>query len=52
MIGYALKKTMDLIREGEINQFRDLTAFLELELNYTAQHLKVLQELKKEWIEE
>lgn len=40
---------MHLIQENEIDQTREMTAFLDLELNYVEQYLEVLKDVKSEW---
>ncbi|KAJ7585082.1 hypothetical protein C8J56DRAFT_1166265 [Mycena floridula] len=37
------------IQENEIDQLRELTSFLDLELNFVEQYLQVLKETKSEW---
>lgn len=37
------------IQENEIDQTRELTAFLDLELNFVEQYLSVLKDLKSGW---
>ncbi|KAJ3750816.1 hypothetical protein DFH05DRAFT_1518992 [Lentinula detonsa] len=44
-----LRAHMHLIQENEIDQTRELTAFLDLELNYAEQYLEVLKDVKSEW---
>ncbi|KAJ4485759.1 hypothetical protein J3R30DRAFT_1404979 [Lentinula aciculospora] len=44
-----LRAHMQLIQENEIDQTRELTAFLDLELNYVEQYLEVLKDVKSEW---
>ena len=43
---------MVVIQENEIEQLRDLTAFLDTEIQFVEQYLQVLQEAKSEWIDE
>jgi hypothetical protein len=43
---------MYAIQENELEQLRDLGAFLDLELNYFAQSLALLQEVKDGWTDE
>ncbi|KAJ3922203.1 hypothetical protein F5877DRAFT_75460 [Lentinula edodes] len=44
-----LRAQMHLIQENEIDQTREMTAFLDLELNYVEQYLEVLKDVKSEW---
>lgn len=37
------------IQENEIHQLRDLTSFLDVELNFVQQYLEVLQDVKSGW---
>jgi hypothetical protein len=43
---------MYAIQENELDQLRDLTTFLDLELNFFAQALELLQEVKNGWTDE
>jgi hypothetical protein len=40
---------MHAIQENEIDQLRELTAFLDLEMNYVSQYSDVLKDVKAEW---
>lgn len=40
------------IQENEIEQLRDLTSFLDMEVQFIEQYLEVLKEAKSEWIDE
>src|ERR1700722_7707248 len=40
---------MHAIQENEIDQLRELTAFLDLEMNFVGQYLEVLKNLRSEW---
>lgn len=44
-----LRAQMYSIQENEIDQTRELTAFLDLELNFVEQYLGVLKDLKSGW---
>ncbi|KAJ3837334.1 hypothetical protein F5878DRAFT_622636 [Lentinula raphanica] len=44
-----LRAHMHLIQENEIDQTRELTAFLDLEMNFVEQYLEVLRDVKSEW---
>jgi hypothetical protein len=37
------------IQENEIQQLRDLTSFLDVEMNFAQQYLEVLQDVKSNW---
>lgn len=43
---------MYAIQENELNQLRDLTAFLDLEFNFFKQAVDVLSEVKDSWHDE
>ncbi|KAG5643177.1 hypothetical protein DXG03_001381 [Asterophora parasitica] len=43
---------MHVIQEKEIDQLRDLTAFLDLEIGFVEQYLNVLKEVKEGWYDE
>ena len=47
-----VRARMIVIQENEIEQLRDLTAFLDTEIQFVEQYLEVLQEAKSEWIDE
>lgn len=40
------------IQDNEIQQLRDLTAFLDVEVNFVKQYLEVLEEVKSDWCDE
>ncbi len=40
---------MHAIQENEIDQLRELTGFLESEVNFVKQYLEILQETQAEW---
>ena len=40
------------IQENEIDQQRELTNFLDLELNFAEQYVEVLRDVKMNWVEE
>ncbi|KAK7441818.1 hypothetical protein VKT23_016480 [Stygiomarasmius scandens] len=44
-----LRAHIHSIQETEIDQLRELTAFLDLEMNFVEQYLEVLKETKSEW---
>ncbi|KAF5327946.1 hypothetical protein D9758_016777 [Tetrapyrgos nigripes] len=44
-----LRAQIHAIQENEIDQLRELTAFLDLEMNFVEQYLEVLKETKSEW---
>lgn len=43
---------MQAIQENEIQQLRELTSFLDLQLNFAKQHYEVLQDVKANWCDE
>ncbi|KAF5375449.1 hypothetical protein D9615_007955 [Tricholomella constricta] len=43
---------MHAIQEKEIDQLRELTAFLDLEINFVEQHLNVLKDVRENWYDE
>lgn len=43
---------MYAIQENELQQLRDLTEFLDIELDFAQNYLAVLSDLKKEWLDE
>lgn len=43
---------MYAIQENELDQLRDLTSFLDMELHYVEQYLEVLRETRAGWIDE
>ena len=40
------------IQENEVLQLRDLTAFVDLKLNFIEQYLAVLRDVKANWVDE
>ncbi|KAF9074886.1 hypothetical protein BDP27DRAFT_1316132 [Rhodocollybia butyracea] len=44
-----LRAHMHLIQENEIDQTRELSAFLDLEVKFVEQYLEVLKDVKSEW---
>ncbi|THU93410.1 BAR-domain-containing protein [Dendrothele bispora CBS 962.96] len=44
-----LRAHIHSIQETEIDQLRELTAFLDLEMNFVERYLEVLRETKSEW---
>jgi hypothetical protein len=44
-----LRAHIHSIQETEVDQLRELTAFLDLEMNFVEQYLEVLKETKSEW---
>ncbi|KAF5388481.1 hypothetical protein D9757_004716 [Collybiopsis confluens] len=44
-----IRAHMHSIQENEIDQTRELTAFLDLELNFVEQYLEVLKGVRSEW---
>lgn len=47
-----VRARMLAIQENEIEQLRDLTNFLDMEIQFVKQYLEVLQEAKSDWIDE
>jgi len=43
---------MHAIQENEIDQLRELSKFLEMEIRFAEQHLDVLRSVKDDWIDE
>lgn len=47
-----VRARMYAIQENELDQLRDLTSFLDMELHYVEQYLEVLRETRAGWIDE
>lgn len=47
-----VRSRMQAIQENEIQQLRELTSFLDLELNFAKQYYEVLQDVKANWCDE
>lgn len=43
---------MHAIQENELVQLRELTSFLDLEINFVQQYLNVLKDVKSDWHDE
>lgn len=43
---------MHAIQENEIDQLRELSKFLEMEIRFAEQYLDVLRGVKEDWIDE
>lgn len=43
---------MTAIQDREIDQFKDLSYFLEMQTKFIQAYLEVLKDLKRNWIEE
>jgi hypothetical protein len=43
---------MHAIQENEIDQLRELSRFLEMEIRFAEQYLDVLRGVKEDWIDE
>ena len=43
---------MHAIQENEIDQLRELSKFLEMEIRFAEQNLDVLRGVKEDWIDE
>ena len=43
---------MHAIQENEIDQLRELSKFLEMEIRFAEQYLNVLNVVKEDWIDE
>lgn len=43
---------MHAIQENEVVQLRELTSFLDLEINFVEQYLNVLKEVKSDWYDQ
>ncbi|PPQ64116.1 hypothetical protein CVT24_008727 [Panaeolus cyanescens] len=46
-----IRAHMHAIQENELNQHRELTAFLDLETNFVESYLEVLRDVRSEWQE-
>lgn len=42
---------MTAIQDREMDQFKELSHFLDLEMKFVRQYLDVLQDLKEDWID-
>jgi hypothetical protein len=40
---------MHAIQDNEVVQLRELSAFLDLEINFVQQYLNVLKDVKEDW---
>lgn len=47
-----IRAHMEAIRDGDALHQRELTAFLDLELNFAQQYLEVLRDIKSDWSHE
>ncbi|KAG1750385.1 uncharacterized protein EDB91DRAFT_1107120 [Suillus paluster] len=47
-----VRSRMQAIQENEIQQLRELTSFLDLELNFAKHYYEVLQDVKANWCDE
>ena len=47
-----VRARMYAIQENELEQLRELTGFLDTEINFVQQYLDVLKEAKTNWIDE
>jgi len=43
---------MKIIQDNEAEQQRELSAFLDLELNFVSQYFEVLKDVKSDWFVE
>ena len=43
---------MHAIQENEIDQLRELSKFLEMEIKFAEQYVDVLRSVKEDWIDE
>jgi len=43
---------MTAIQDREIDQFKDLSQFLEMETKFIQSYLEILKDLKRNWIDE
>ena len=43
---------MYAIQENELDQLRDLTSFLDMELHFVEQYVDVLRDVKASWVDE
>lgn len=44
-----IRAHMEAIRDDDAFHLRELTAFLDLEMNFAQQYLEVLKDVKSEW---
>ena len=44
-----VRARMHAIQDNEIHQLKDLSAFLDAELNFAEQYAEVLREIKADW---
>jgi hypothetical protein len=47
-----VRARMHAIQENEIDQLRELSKFLEMEIKFAEQHLDVLKGVQDDWIDE
>ena len=47
-----VRARMHAIQENEIDQLRELSRFLEMEIKFSEQYLDVLRGVKEDWIDE
>ena len=47
-----VRARMHAIQENEIDQLRELSKFLEMEIRFAEQNLDVLRGVKEDWIDE
>ncbi|KIJ64304.1 hypothetical protein HYDPIDRAFT_112290 [Hydnomerulius pinastri MD-312] len=47
-----VRSRMQSIQENEIQQLRELTTFLDIQLNFARQYFEVLQDVKSNWCDE
>ena len=47
-----VRARMHAIQENEIDQLRELSKFLEMEIKFAEQYLDVLKVVKEDWIDE
>ena len=47
-----VRARMHAIQENEIDQLRELSKFLEMEIRFSEQYLDVLRDVKEDWIDE
>ena len=59
IVGFRSEETAEDVRariyaiqENEIDQQRELTNFLDLELNFAEQYVEVLHDVKMNWVDE
>lgn len=47
-----VRARMLAIQENELEQLRELTGFLDMEIHFVQQYLEVLKETRSDWVDE